>query len=116
MLSPSKRMSPGVRRVDAGDEVEERRLAGAVRPDHAHDLALVDVQVELVDAREPAEALRDACSSSSRSAIRRSPPARVPSSPCGRAFISTIRITPIRISRVTLGSATSRFSQTNAPR
>ena len=59
-LSPAKRMSPRVRRVDAGDEVEERRLAGAVRADHADDLALVDVQVELVDAREPAEALRDA--------------------------------------------------------
>ena len=36
-----------VRPVDAGDQVEERRLAGAVRPDHADDLALVDVQVEV---------------------------------------------------------------------
>ena len=26
--------------VDAGDQVEERRLAGAVRADHADDLAL----------------------------------------------------------------------------
>jgi hypothetical protein len=31
--------------VDAGDEVEEGGLAGAVRPDDADDLALVDVQV-----------------------------------------------------------------------
>ena len=37
------------RHVDARDEVEQRRLAGAVRADHADDLALVDVQVELVD-------------------------------------------------------------------
>ena len=32
--------------VDARDQVEERRLAGAVRADHADDLALGDVQVE----------------------------------------------------------------------
>ena len=34
------------RLVHARDEVEQRRLAGAVRADHADDLALVDVQVE----------------------------------------------------------------------
>ena len=105
----------GVGLVDAGDEVEERRLAGAVRPDHADDLALVDVQVELVDAREPAEALRDALELEQRRHQTIST-RDVPSSPCGRAFISTIRITPMRISRVMLGSTTSRFSQTNAAR
>ena len=46
--------------VDAGDQVEERRLAGAVRADHADDLALVDVQVELGDDLEAAERQRDA--------------------------------------------------------
>ena len=40
-----------VGRVDAGDEVEERRLARAVRADEAHDLAVADVEVQLVDAR-----------------------------------------------------------------
>ena len=46
--------------VDAGDQVEERRLAGAVRADHADDLALVDVQVELGDDLQAAERERDA--------------------------------------------------------
>ena len=31
-----------VRRVEAGDHVEQRRLAGAVGTDHADDLALAD--------------------------------------------------------------------------
>ena len=48
------------RLVDAGDQVEERRLPGAVRADHADDLALVDVEVEIVDDREAAERHRDA--------------------------------------------------------
>ena len=39
-----------------------------------------------------------------------------PSSPWGRAFISTIRITPIMIRRVMLGSKASRTSQTKAAR
>ena len=43
-LSPSSRISPLVGPVDAGDEVEQRRLAGAVRPDDADDLVLVDLR------------------------------------------------------------------------
>ena len=58
-LRPSSRMSPAIGLVDAGDQVEERRLAGAVRPDHADDLALVDVQVEVVDHLQAAERHRD---------------------------------------------------------
>ena len=72
--SPSKRMSPSSGRVDAGDEVEERRLAGAVRADHADDLVLVDVQVEVGDHLQAAERLRDALQLEQRRAIRRSPP------------------------------------------
>ena len=34
---------------DAGDQVEHGRLPGAVRPDHADDLALVDMQAQMVD-------------------------------------------------------------------
>ena len=60
MLAPAKTMSPSVGLVDARDEVEQRRLAGAVRADHADDLALVDVQVEVVDHLEAAERHRDA--------------------------------------------------------
>ncbi len=57
MLCPAKRMSPLSGADDSRDQVEERRLPGAVRADHADDLALVDVQVEVRDASEPAERL-----------------------------------------------------------
>ena len=60
MLSPAKTDLAVVRLVDAGDQVEERRLAGAVRADHADDLALVDVQVEVGHDLEAAERQRDA--------------------------------------------------------
>ena len=48
------------RLVDARDQVEQRRLAGAVRADHADDLAPVDVEIEIVDDLEAAEGHRDA--------------------------------------------------------
>jgi hypothetical protein len=48
------------RLVDSRDEVEERRLAGAVRADDADDLALADVQIEVRHDAEPAECHRDA--------------------------------------------------------
>ena len=50
---------PLLRRVDAGHEVEEGRLASAVGPDHADDLVLVDDKVELGDHTQPAEPLVD---------------------------------------------------------
>ncbi len=78
------------RLVDAGDEVEERRLAGAVRPDHAHDLALVDMQVEAVDARAgPPNAIVTPRSSSS-AATRRSPRAARRAARRGGAIIRPI--------------------------
>ena len=89
MLCPSNRMSPVGRLVDAGDEVEQRRLAGAVRADHADDLALVDVEVEAVDdpaGRRTPSTRR--CSSSSCSAIRRSPRASRRAGRSGAATIS----------------------------
>jgi hypothetical protein len=101
-----------VRPVHAGDEVEERRLAGAVRADDADDLTLGDVQVEILDHGEPAEALRDVPQLEHQTISTRD----VPSSPCGRAFMRTMRMTPIRMSRVMLGSTTSRLFQTNAAR
>ena len=45
------------RLVDAGDHVEERRLAGAVGPDQAHDGALRDREVDVVDRDQAAELL-----------------------------------------------------------
>ena len=45
----------GVRLVEAGQQVEERRLAGAVRPDQGGDLVALDLDVVDVDGDEPAE-------------------------------------------------------------
>jgi hypothetical protein len=40
----------------AGDEVEERRLAGAVRADDAGDFVLAEREVDAVDGGQRAEA------------------------------------------------------------
>src|SRR5438094_8634165 len=44
-------------RESARDQIERRGLAGAVRADHAEDLAFADFEVELVHGGEAAEAL-----------------------------------------------------------
>src|SRR4029077_18644786 len=44
--------------VEARDQVEERRLAGAVGPDQADDLALAHVERDVVDRDDPAEPSR----------------------------------------------------------
>ena len=44
-----------VRLVEPRDQVEERRLAGAVRADQADDLALAHVERDVVDRDDPAE-------------------------------------------------------------
>ena len=89
---PSSVMSPLVRVVDAGDQVEERRLAGAVRPDHRDDLALLDVHVEVGDDLQPAERERDALQLEQRHQMIST--RRSPSRPFGRRIISPIRISP----------------------
>ena len=48
-----------VRPEAAGDAVEQRRLAGAVRADQAGDLAAPTDERHLVDGRHAAEVLRD---------------------------------------------------------
>ena len=47
----------GGRVEDAHDDVEERRLAGAVRPDEADDRPARDLEVDLLDRDEAAERL-----------------------------------------------------------
>ena len=47
-----------LRRVDAGQRVEQRRLAGAVRADDGQDLAAVHLQRDVVEADDAAEAQR----------------------------------------------------------
>src|SRR5471032_2496517 len=50
----------GVRLVQAGDDVEEGGLAGAVRPDQAVDLAFHDLDADVGQRLQAAEALVDA--------------------------------------------------------
>src|SRR5205823_2058793 len=50
----------GRRRVDAGDQVEDGRLSGAVGPDEADDLALLHLEAEIVYGPEAAEVFRQA--------------------------------------------------------
>ena len=49
---------PAVRPKGAGDQVEQRGLAGAVRPDQADDLARFDLQIDDPDRRQSAERTR----------------------------------------------------------
>src|SRR5215207_4938024 len=49
----------GGRLVDAGEDVEEGRLAGAVRPDQADDLSARDNEVDVVDGDQSSELLPD---------------------------------------------------------
>ena len=57
---PSNTNSPRVRRVDAGQHVEQAGLAGAVGPDQAVDLAVVDREADVGERLHAAEALADA--------------------------------------------------------
>ena len=47
MRRPSRRIVAGGRAVDAGDDVERGRLAGAVGADQADELAVVEREVEV---------------------------------------------------------------------
>src|SRR5581483_227912 len=100
---------------DAGHEVEQGRLAGAVRADHADDLAPVDVEIELGDDAEAAERLVDGAQLEERLAHQTTSTRVVPNRPSGRPAIRTIRIAPSSNGLVVPDSSTRRFSQTNAP-
>jgi len=64
--------------------------------DHADNLVLVDVQVEIVQRAQAAEGQADLLELK-RAGRQITSTRRVPSSPCGRAPIVTIRIAPIMI-------------------
>ena len=85
-----------VRRVDPRDEVEEGRLARPVRPDHADDLVLVHVQVELGDHLQPAERLGEALQLQHSSSHQPISTFAVPNRPCGRIVITAISSAPKR--------------------
>src|SRR3712207_4350780 len=48
---------PGRRGEERGDELEQRALAGAIRPDYRDDLTLLDVEADIVDRDQTAKAL-----------------------------------------------------------
>ena len=54
-VAVAQRQPSGARLVEAGDAVEHRGLAGAVRPDQRGDGALADVEADIVDREEAAE-------------------------------------------------------------
>ena len=60
MRSPAKAIVPWLGREHAGDHVEQRGLAGAVRADDREDRALRDAEADLVDREQAAKALADA--------------------------------------------------------
>ena len=100
---PSKLIDPAARPVEPGEHVEERRLAGAVGPDHRGDRPSCELEVEPVDGDQAAEALahrlggqqgsrgahRGARSSWTVSTSRRSAPA--PASPAPTPCSSSFR-------------------------
>jgi hypothetical protein len=51
---------PGVRLVVAGQDLDQRRLAGAVVAEQAEHLALLEMQVDVAQRGDRAEALGDA--------------------------------------------------------
>src|SRR4051794_21718643 len=90
----------GVGPDHAGDQVEQRRLAGTVWADQADDLAWVQTERDVVGDHQPAETLAQAgdvedgthakgliAGAASRRPLQASsppPPRRPPISPCGR--------------------------------
>src|SRR5207253_2904817 len=57
-VGPAKKHRALARAVHAGDEVEERRLAGAVRADDADKLARYDLDLKIGNRAESAETVR----------------------------------------------------------
>ena len=55
-----------VLRVEAGDGAQERGLAAAGRPEEAHELAAPDLEIDRLQGREGAEALRQALDAQKR--------------------------------------------------
>src|SRR5689334_12952483 len=94
-----QREPPGARLVEAGEAVEHRRLAGAVRADDRGDVPLVGGEGEVVDRGEAAEPHREMLDLEERRlpllrvVVERhggpprpvEPPASSPTAPCSRS-------------------------------
>ena len=116
MLSSREAYVAFVGVVDAGDQVEERCLPGAVGPDHADDLALVDVEIEAGDGHETPERERDVVDLEQPFAHQVISTRLSPSKPFGRTIIKTISRSPRMMYRAGPGFGIMRFSQTNPAR
>ena len=69
---PSKRMVPELGWMHAGEDLDQRRLAGAVVADEGDDLAGMDVEVDVGERRYGAEVLGHALQAEDRLVSRRS--------------------------------------------
>ena len=59
MSRPSSRTSPGARPQEAVEQVEQRGLARAVRPDDAEDLVPAQLEADILHGLQPAEGTRE---------------------------------------------------------
>ena len=101
MLRPSRMHLAAVGLQVPGDEIEQGRLAGAVRADDGGDAALLDAQAHIVGGDKARERLAQACGTrASRRALRRQTArarasmARAPTTPPGKANSRTSRMSP----------------------
>ena len=77
---PARLIQTGVGPVEAGDEIEQRGLAGAVRTDDADQLALGEVEIDRIDRGEATEAPRQPAQGQHGGLLRHH---IVPNRPCG---------------------------------
>ncbi len=84
----AKRDAALVRLQEAGDDVEDRGLARAVRTDQAGDAALLDGEAAILQRMQSAEAMVEAGDLQIRGH------SRSPARPCGRNSMNAISSTP----------------------
>src|SRR5918992_1225417 len=110
-LAPGEAEGAGIGGIDPRQDVEERGLAGAVRPDQAVDLACGNGKRDIVQSLNAAEALgrtldeqkaQATCSSNSRFLTAEG------SSPAGRNSITSTSARPKSSMRITSGSTSMR--------
>ena len=82
-----------VRGEVAGDQVEQRGLAGTVRPGECCDHALLQIEIDIVDRDDAAEMLAQSANLEKGRFHCRRPAAR-PTNPAGRKIISSTITNP----------------------
>jgi len=99
-LAPVEDDPPGVGRIEAGEAVKARRLAGAVGAEQAEDLPFLGGERDGVERGDAGEALgephyfEDPHQAARRRARRRHSALSSPSSPWGAQRISRTRMAP----------------------